>query len=320
MSQNFALLGVAGFVAPRHLEAIAQTGNRLVAACDPHDSVGVMDRYFPDAAFFTEFERFDRFLEKQRRKTDGRKVAYVSICSPNYLHDAHVRLALRVGATAICEKPLVINPWNLDQLAVLEEETGSKVYSVLQLRLASTVLALKNQLAGRPPGKKADVVLTYVTRRGRWYHISWKGSEEKSGGLTTNIGIHLFDLMLWLFGDVQRSYVHAYEPDHCAGALELERANVRWYLSTRAEDLPAEVRAAGHHAHRSLQLDGKEVEFSSGFTGLHTRVYEEVLAGRGFTIDDARPAIELAYRIRTAARVAPGDLVHPQLVGSGHSL
>ena len=312
MSHDFALLGVAGFVAPRHLEAIAKTGNRLVAACDPFDSVGVMDRYFPEASFFTEFERFDRFLEKQRRG-DRRPVEYVSICSPNYLHDAHVRLALRVGATAICEKPLVINPWNLDQLASIEEETGSRVQTVLQLRLAPTVQALKARIEAAPPGEKFDVELTYMSRRGRWYHVSWKGQEEKSGGLATNIGIHLFDLMLWLFGGVERSEVHAYDADRVAGVLELKRANVRWYLSTRAEDLPAEVRAKGGHAHRSIRLDGEEVEFSSGFTGLHTRVYEEIIAGRGYGIEDARPAIELAHRIRTSAPVDPTELVHPML-------
>jgi len=313
MSHNFALLGVAGFVAPRHLEAIAKTGNRLVAACDPFDSVGVMDRYFPEANFFTEFERFDRFLEKQRRRADGTPVEYLSICSPNYLHDAHVRLALRVGATAICEKPLVINPWNLDQLAALEEETGAKVRTILQLRLAPTLLALREKLAGRRGGPKHEVELTYVTRRGRWYHVSWKGSEEKSGGLATNIGIHLFDLMLWLFGPVEHGEVHLYERDRVSGALELEDANVRWYLSTREQDLPAEVRAAGKHAHRSITMDGHEIEFSDGFTDLHTRSYEEVLAGRGFTIEDARPSIELSHRIRTSPVRPPSGPHHPLL-------
>jgi UDP-N-acetyl-2-amino-2-deoxyglucuronate dehydrogenase len=301
----FALIGVAGFIAPRHLKAIKDTGNDLVAAVDPHDSVGVLDRYFTAARFFTEIERFDRHLEKLRRlaKHDpaARAVEYVSICSPNYLHDAHVRLALRVGAHAICEKPLVINPWNLDQLAELEQEYGRRVFTVLQLRLHPAVAALKAQLdrrRARGVTDRAEVNLAYVTRRGAWYHASWKGTEDKSGGLSMNIGIHFFDLLLWLFGPAAESHVSLNQPDRMAGVLELEHARVRWFLSVNEDDLPPGTKAAGAHAFRTLTIDGQAFDFSGGFDDLHTRVYEETLAGRGFGIDDARPSIELVYRIR----------------------
>ena len=310
---NFALLGVGGFVAPRHLTAIRDTGNRLIAACDPYDSVGVMDNYFPKASFFTEFERFDRFLEKRRREGSQNAVNYVSICSPNYLHDAHVRLALRLEAHAICEKPLVINPWNLDQLQVLEREHDTGIRTVLQLRYIPALMALREQIRTNPPSTKKDVVLSYMTRRGRWYHHSWKGSESKSGGLAMNIGIHLFDMMLWIFGDVSHLEVHAREPERVSGVMELEHANVRWFLSIDEEDLPEEVRAAGGHAHRSLMMDDEEIEFSTGFRDLHTTVYEEILAGRGHGIEDARPSIELAYRVRTQPVVKPRESVHPSL-------
>ena len=277
-----------------------------------------MDQYFPNAAFFTEVERFDRFLEKRRHQQQGDQINYVSICSPNYLHDAHVRLALRVGATAICEKPLVINPWNLDQLAYLEDEHKAKVRTVLQLRYLPALIALRNELLETPPKTKADVVLTYITRRGRWYDVSWKGSEEKSGGLAMNIGIHLFDVMLWLFGKVQNVEVHARDADCISGIMELEHANVRWYLSTRYEDLPESVRDAGGYAFRSLQMNGEEIEFSPGFTDLHTTVYREILAGRGYGIEDARASIELAYRVRTQKvydpKTRPQDSVHPRAI------
>jgi len=309
--KNFALLGVAGYIAPRHLRAIRATDNRLVAACDPHDSVGLLDEYFLDAKFFSEVERFDRHLEKVRRRSPAERVDYVSICSPNYLHDAHVRLALRVNAHAICEKPLVINPWNLDQLEELERETGSSVYTVLQLRLLPRLRELREAVRARDG--RAQVVLSYVTRRGPWYRISWKGSEEKSGGLPTNIGIHFFDLLQWIFGSVSRCSVHLNQPDRWSGFLELDRADVRWYLSTRYADLPVETRAEGKPAFRSLTLDGEEIEFSPGFTDLHTAVYEDILAGGGFGIADARPSVELAYRIRTTAVTSPGDTAHPML-------
>lgn len=304
--KNFAITGVAGFVAPRHLRAIVDTGNRIVAATDPHDSVGLLDRYSFDVRFFTEFERFDRHLEKLRRGPAGERVHYVSICSPNYLHDAHARLALRVGADAICEKPLVIAPWNLDALEELEEETGRRVYTVLQLRLHPVLLALKERLAA--DSRHHTVSLTYVTSRGRWYDVSWKGSTERSGGIAVNIGIHLFDLLVWLFGAVRESDVHLAEPCTMAGHLELQRATVRWFLSTDRRVLPE---GPAQSTFRSIVVDDEEIEFSDGFTDLHTRVYEATLGGRGFGIADARGSIELAHRIRTA-RVAPPRIApHP---------
>lgn len=299
MSHNFAIIGAAGFVAPRHLKAIRDTGNRLVAATDPHDSVGVLDQYFLDARFFPEIERFDRHLEKLRRGPAEERVEYVSICSPNYLHDAHVRLALRLGCHAICEKPLVINPWNLDQLEGLAGEYGGRVCSVLQLRQHPTLLELRRRLEGER-GRRHEVTLRYVTGRGPWYHVSWKGREERSGGLAANIGIHFFDLLVWLFGPVETSLVHARGPRRVAGTLHLERARVRWLLSVDVADLPFPPQAGQPLTHRSLTLDGREVEFSEGFADLHTRVYEEVLAGGGVGLAEARPSVELAYRIRTA--------------------
>jgi len=310
---NFGLLGVGGFVAPRHLDAIRDTGNRLIAACDPYDSVGVMDSYFPDAAFFTEVERFDRFLEKRRREGGEKTVDYVSICSPNYLHDAHVRLALRVNAHAICEKPLVVNPWNLDQLQALEQEYDTSILTVLQLRYLPALLEFKEQLEKNPPSTKKNVVLTYITRRGRWYRHSWKGSEEKSGGLATNIGIHLFDMMLWVFGGVSEFEIQVREPNRIGGTMELEHANVHWFLSIDENDLPQGVRDEGGHAYRSLLVDDERIEFSTGFRDLHTTVYREVIAGRGYGIEDARPSIELAYRVRTQPVVKYRDSTHPSL-------
>ncbi|MBP7148671.1 MAG: Gfo/Idh/MocA family oxidoreductase [Acidobacteria bacterium] len=297
---NFALIGAAGFVAPRHMQAIRDSGNRLLAATDPNDSVGVLDRYFPEARFFTEIERFDRHLEKLRRRSEDERVHYVSICTPNYLHDAHVRLALRVRADAICEKPLVISPWNLDQLLDLEREYGQRVYTVLQLRLHPAIAALKERLEREPPARKADVSLRYCTRRGRWYHVSWKGSADRSGGLAMNIGVHFFDLLIWLFGAVERSEVRQNQPDKMAGTIELKHAVVRWFLSVDGADLPPGYLEAGRPAFRSITIDGQELEFSEGFTDLHTRVYEATLAGRGFSIEDARPSIELVHQIRHA--------------------
>jgi UDP-N-acetyl-2-amino-2-deoxyglucuronate dehydrogenase len=307
--KNFAVTGVGGFVAPRHLKAIQDTGNRLVAATDPHDAVGVLDRFSFDVRFFTEIERFDRHLEKLRRGSDADRVHMVSICSPNYLHDAHIRLALRVGADVICEKPLVINPWNLDALQDLEAETGRKVNTVLQLRLHPDLVALKAKLDAEPHTFH-DVTLSYITGRGRWYDTSWKGSEERSGGVVTNIGIHFFDLLLWLFGDVQRNMVHTREPKKASGTLILSRACVRWSMSTDIKDLPFTPVAGGKTTFRSIRVDGHEIEFSDGFVDLHTRVYEHALTGEGFGIAAARPAIELAYRIRTAT-LQPAETVAP---------
>jgi UDP-N-acetyl-2-amino-2-deoxyglucuronate dehydrogenase len=308
-------MGVAGFVAPRHLRAIAETGHRLVAAVDPHDSVGILDRYFPHARFFTEVERFDRFLELLRRRQDPDQITHLSVCSPNYLHDAHVRLALRVRAHAICEKPLVINPWNLDQLAELETEYERRVYTVLQLRLHETIAALKRDLDERARRERAEVTLTYVTRRGPWYHHSWKGAPEKSGGLATNIGIHFFDMLIWLFGPVTRSIVHLSRREKMAGALELEWARVRWFLSVDGADLPRACLADGRTAYRSIVVDGEELEFTGGFEDLHTRTYADVLSGDGFGIEDARPSIRLVHDIRHAEIESSLADAHPFLLG-----
>jgi UDP-N-acetyl-2-amino-2-deoxyglucuronate dehydrogenase len=295
--RNFAITGVAGFVAPRHLKAIHDTGNRVVAACDPHDAVGLLDRFGFDVRFFTEFERFDRHLEKLRRGPAADRVHYVSICSPNYLHDAHMRMALRVGADAICEKPLVINPWNLDALNELEDETGRRIYTVLQLRLHPALAAFRERLRAAP-GKRHAVQLAYLTARGRWYDVSWKGVDERSGGIVTNIGIHFFDLLVWLFGPVEHAEVHLREGKRAGGTLRLATADVQWYLSAEASDLPFTPVPGSKTTFRSIMVDGEQLEFSEGFTDLHTRVYEEVLAGRGFGIGEARPSIELSHRIR----------------------
>jgi UDP-N-acetyl-2-amino-2-deoxyglucuronate dehydrogenase len=313
MTKNFAMTGVAGFVAPRHLKAIKETGNRLVAAVDPHDAVGVLDRYWFNARFFTEIERFDRHLEKLHRGAEADRVDYVSICSPNYLHDAHIRMALRSGADAICEKPLVINPWNLDALQEIERETGRRVYTVLQLRLHPDLIALKQRLAASPAGRR-DVNLTYITARGPWYDVSWKGREDRSGGLVTNIGIHFFDLLIWLFGAPRTTEVHMREAKRMGGWIELERANVSWFLSAESADLPFEPQPGVKTTFRSITVDGQEIEFSEGFTDLHTRVYEEVLAGRGFGIDAARPSIELTSTIRQQpVSSSASGMRHPQL-------
>lgn len=315
MAKNFAMTGVAGFIAPRHLKAIKDTGNRLVAAVDPHDSVGILDQSCFDVRFFTEFERFDRHLSKLQRGPEEKRVHYLSICSPNYLHDAHCRLALRVGADAICEKPLVINPWNLEALREMEEETGHKVYSILQLRLHPKLLDLHERLQKSGSGRQHRVSLTYVTSRGLWYDVSWKGILEKSGGVATNIGIHFFDLLLWLFGAVEDCRVYCAQPRRMAGFLELEKARVKWFLSVDASDLPYEPAAGVRSTYRSITIDDEEIEFTEGFTDLHTRVYADILAGGGFGIEEARPSINLAYRIRTTPVSPLDDMAHPFLVG-----
>lgn len=316
MNRNFAMTGAAGFVAPRHIKAIKDTGNRLVAAADPHDAVGVLDRYWFNVRFFTEIERFDRHLEKLRRGPEADRVHYVSICSPNYLHDAHIRLALRVGADAICEKPLVINPWNLDALEELEEETGRRVYTVLQLRLHPDLIALRERIAAER-GTRHQVTLTYITARGSWYDVSWKGREDRSGGLVTNIGIHFFDLLIWLFGGVQHSELHLRQNKRMAGWLALERADVLWFLSAEAADLPFEAEPGVRTTFRSITVDGHEVEFSEGFSDLHTRIYEALLAGRGFGIVDARPSIALTADLRRADVVSPRAAWAHQLLVKG---
>ena len=309
--KNFALIGAAGFVAPKHLKAIKDTDNQLVVAMDPNDSVGILDSYFPDSNFFTEYERFDRHLEKLRRSNDGNAVDYVSICSPNYLHDAHVRLALRIGAEAICEKPLVVNPWNLDQLFECEQEYGKRVNTVLQLRCHPAVVALKERVANSKD--RHEICLTYVTRRGRWYRHSWKGNEEKSGGLAMNIGVHFFDFLLWIFGGVQRNMLHVHQSNRMSGLLELEKARVRWFLSVDEHDLPADVRSGGGYAYRSITVDEEQIDLSSGFADLHTEVYQNILSGNGHGLLDARPAIDLIYQIRNSKTVSQNGESHPYL-------
>jgi UDP-N-acetyl-2-amino-2-deoxyglucuronate dehydrogenase len=312
--RNFALIGAGGYIAPRHMKAIKDTGNRLVAALDKSDSVGVLDSYFFDVAFFTEFERFDRHAEKLRRQGEDRRIHYTSICSPNYLHDAHVRFSLRIGADAICEKPLVLNPWNLDALADLERESEKRIFSILQLRIHPSIVALREKIRGDVSGKRHSIDLTYVTSRGNWYFASWKGDVSKSGGIATNIGVHFFDMLLWIFGGVRRHEVHVSEDRKMAGFLELEKADVRWFLSVDRRDLPREAEAAGKTTYRSITVDGEEFEFSGGFTDLHTAVYREIFAGRGFGIEDVRPSIDLVHHLRhDAPRRTADSRVHPYL-------
>jgi UDP-N-acetyl-2-amino-2-deoxyglucuronate dehydrogenase len=305
VTKNFAVTGVAGFVAPRHLEAIRATGNRLVAAVDPHDAVGILDKFGFDVRFFTEIERFDRHLEKLRRGPEEHRVHHLSICSPNYLHDAHIRMALRVGADAISEKPIVINPWNLDALQELERETGRHVCTILQMRLHPALVTLREHIVASNPAHRYRVNLFYITSRGRWYQVSWKGIKERSGGLATNIGIHFFDLLMWLFGPVRRSEVHLRDEWRTGGFLELDRADVSWFMSADPADLPFAATPGGKTTFRSITVDDQEIEFSEGFTELHTRSYEEILAGRGFGIDEARASIELAHSIREQP-ISPG--------------
>lgn len=306
-SHDFALIGAAGFVAPRHMRAIKETGNRLVAALDPKDSVGIIDSYFPEADFFVEFERFDRHIDKLRRR--GSPVSHVSICSPNYLHDAHIRFALRSGANAICEKPLVLNPWNLDALNEIEAESGKRIYNILQLRLHPAVIALRKQFAAE--NRVHDVDVTYITSRGHWYHTSWKGETQRSGGIATNIGVHFFDLLVWLFGDVTDSRVHLHREDCAAGLLRLRNARVRWFLSINDKHLPEAQQSAGQRTFRSITVDGREAEFSDGFTDLHTESYRDILSGGGFAIDAARTAIETVYHIRHASETPLEGDYHP---------
>lgn len=307
--KNFAMIGTAGYIAPRHLMAIRDTGNDLRAALDPFDSVGILDSYFPHAHFFTEFERFDRHIDKLRRK--GTKIDYVSICTPNYLHDSHIRFALRNRADAICEKPLVLNPWNLEALKEIENETGSKVYNILQLRLHPSIIELKEKIANAPADKMHDVDLTYLTSRGNWYFNSWKGDQNKSGGIATNIGIHFFDMLSWIFGPVKENIVHVLDVDRAAGFLHLAKARVRWFLSVNDTYLPDEVKKKGQRTFRAITVDGSEVEFSEGFGNLHTRSYEEILKGNGFGLQEALPSINIVHDIRVATPVKPTGDYHP---------
>lgn len=308
---NFVLLGAAGFVAPRHMKAIKATGNSLVAAMDPNDNVGIIDSYFPDADFFVEFERFDRHVDKLRRK--GNKVDYVSICSPNYLHDAHIRFALRSQAHAICEKPLVLNPWNVDALEEFEKENAKNIYTILQLRLHPSIKELKETVEKNDNTTKYDIDLTYITSRGRWYFISWKGDVRKSGGIATNIGVHFFDMLIWIFGPVEKNVVHILEHDKAAGFLELQKARVRWFLSVDDSTLPAGILEKGQRTYRSIAVNKTELEFSEGFTDLHTTSYKDILNGGGFGLKHSRPSIETVYTIRNTKPVGLRGDYHPFL-------
>ncbi|MBL0055591.1 MAG: Gfo/Idh/MocA family oxidoreductase [Chitinophagaceae bacterium] len=294
--KNFALIGAGGYIAPRHMKAIKDTGNNLIASLDKHDSVGILDSYFPEADFFTEFERFDRHLEKLKRQ--GIRTDFVSVCSPNYLHDAHIRFGLRIGANVICEKPIVLNPWNLDALDEIEKETGRQVFTILQLRLHPAIIALKKKISAGPKDKKYDIKLQYITSRGHWYHTSWKGDIQKSGGIATNIGVHFFDMLLWIFGDVKENTVIKHSAQTAVGKLELEQASVDWMLSIDADTLPGEAKAAGKRTFRSLTIDGEAFEFSEGFTDLHTQSYIHIINGEGFTLNETRKSIELVHQIR----------------------
>jgi UDP-N-acetyl-2-amino-2-deoxyglucuronate dehydrogenase len=294
--KNFALIGAAGYIAPRHMKAIKDTGNKLIAALDKNDSVGILDSYFPEADFFIEFERFDRHIEKLRRK--GINTDFVSVCSPNYLHDSHIRFGLRVGANVICEKPIVLNPWNIDALAEIEKETGNKIFTILQLRLHPAIIELKEKIAAEPKDKTHVVELDYITSRGHWYYTSWKGDIQKSGGIATNIGVHFFDMLMWIFGDVKANIVTEHTKDTASGTLELEKAAVKWKLSIDAGRLPTEAKSAGKRTYRALNIDGESFEFSDGFTELHTKSYEQILAGNGFSLMETRKSIELVHAIR----------------------
>lgn len=308
--KKFALIGAAGYIAPRHMKAIRETGSTLTSAFDPNDSVGIIDSYFPDADFFTEFERFDRHVDKERRQ--GRPLDYISICSPNYLHDSHMRFALRSGADAICEKPLVLNPWNIDGLADIERDTGRKINTILQLRLHPAIIALREQVNAGFNDRKMDVDLTYITSRGHWYLQSWKGDDRKSGGIATNIGVHFYDMLHFVFGALQENIVHLHEETRASGYLEYEKARVRWFLSVDVNDVPEAERAKGKRTFRAILADGESLEFSDGFTDLHTRSYEEILAGRGFGLEENRVAIETVTQIRNTLPVTTGEF-HPFL-------
>lgn len=307
--KNFALIGAAGYIAPRHMQAIRDTGNDLVAALDPFDSVGIIDSHFPNADFFVEFERFDRHIDKLKR--EGKRLDYVSVCSPNYLHDAHCRFGLRHGADVICEKPIVLNPWNIDALEDIEKETGQNIYNILQLRLHPSVIELKKKIEAAPKDKIFDIDLTYLTSRGNWYYTSWKGDKEKSGGIASNIGVHFYDMLMWIFGSVKQNIVHIHTHDRAAGYLELERARVRWFLSINYDVIPEHVKETGARTYRALTIEGEEFEFSGGFTELHTRSYEDVLSGGGFRIGEARKAIELVHDIRHKTPIGVLGEYHP---------
>lgn len=311
--KKFALIGAAGYIAPRHMQAIKTTGHQLIAAYDPNDSVGIIDSHFPDADFFTEFERFDRYVDKLHRAKNNSAIDYMAICSPNYLHDSHMRFALRSGADAICEKPLVLNPWNIDGLLEIEKDTGRKVNTILQLRVHPAIIALREKVQKEKRSTKHDVDLTYITSRGHWYLQSWKGDIKKSGGIATNIGVHFFDMLHFIFGDLQENIVHHTSDTKAAGYLEYENARVRWFLSVDVEDVPVDQLAKGQRTYRSITVDGEEIEFSGGFTDLHIRSYEEILAGRGFGLEENRTAIRTVAAIRSAHPLGRQGNYHPFL-------
>jgi len=298
-NKNFAVIGVGGYIAPRHIQAIKATNNTLLAALDKSDSVGIMDSYFPNAHFFTEFERFDRHIEKLKRRKNI-QLDYVSICTPNYLHDAHIRMALRRGTHAICEKPLVVNPWNIDPLVEIEKESNTKVNTILQLRLHESIIALKEKIDKGPKDKIYDVDLTYLTSRGNWYHTSWKGDVSKSGGIATNIGVHFYDMLSWVFGEVTENRVHLLNSDSASGYLEFKKARVRWFLSIDYNNIPDDIKVQGKRTYRSIKVNGEEIEFSSGFTELHNKSYQEILKGNGFGLLESKQSIEIVHDIRNA--------------------
>jgi len=308
--KNFALLGASGYIAPRHLKAIKDTDNNLLAALDRFDSVGIMDSYFPNADFFVEPERFDRHFEKLKYDK-GVNLDYLSICTPNYLHDSHIRMALRRGADAICEKPLVLNPWNIDALEKMEKDSGNRIWNILQLRVHQSIIELKEKIEKAPKDKVFDVDLTYLTSRGNWYYTSWKGDVKKSGGIATNIGVHFYDMLSWIFGEVKENKVHVHTHDRAAGYLEFKRARVRWFLSINYDVLPTEIKAKGQRTYRSITIDGEELEFSKGFTDLHTRVYEDILNGKGYGLSDARQSIEIVHNIRNTTPLGLKGDYHP---------
>jgi UDP-N-acetyl-2-amino-2-deoxyglucuronate dehydrogenase len=307
--KNFALIGAAGYIAPRHLKAIKDTGNNLVASLDRFDSVGIIDSYFPDSNFFTEFERFDRFIDKYIRSNN--KLDYTSVCTPNYLHDSHIRFGIRHGSDVICEKPLVLNPWNIDGLKEMEKDYGCRVWNIFQLRLHPAIIALKKKVEEAPKDKVFEFDLTYITSRGNWYYQSWKGDTTKSGGIATNIGVHFYDMLSWIFGKVKNNVVHVHTHDRAAGFLEFDRAKVRWFLSINADTIPTELRAQGKRTYRSMNIEGEEIEFSDGFTDLHTTSYKEILAGRGFGLDEAYPSIGIVHDIRHATPIGLQGDYHP---------
>ncbi|MEG1556470.1 MAG: Gfo/Idh/MocA family oxidoreductase [Bacteroidales bacterium] len=307
--KNFGLIGVSGYIAPRHLKAIKETGHNLIASYDKNDSVGILDSYFPDAYFFTELELFDRHCT--RLKEQGTSIDVLSICTPNYLHDAHIRYGLRLGADVICEKPLVLNPWNIDALKSVEQKSGNKIYNILQLRLHPSIIALKKKIEKADSNKIYNVDLTYITSRGNWFYVSWKGDDKKSGGIATNIGVHFYDMLTWIFGNVKENIVHIKSHDRVAGYLELERARVRYFLSINSDHLPENAVIGEKHTFRSITIEGEEIEFSQGFTDLHTESYRKILAGEGFGIDEARNCIQIVHDIRNAQPIGLQGEYHP---------